>query len=76
MTADQSTTFLRRVLLIDACSSGAMGMAMVAFSSAIGDLLQLPSALIAGAGWALLPFASFVVTCLADDILRASAYMS
>jgi hypothetical protein len=60
MTSIQSSTFLRRVLSIDALSSGAMSIALLAFAGPLADLLQLPVELISEAGMVLVPFALFV----------------
>jgi hypothetical protein len=53
-------SFLRRVLAVDAISSGAMGAGMLAFAPFIAQLLDLPVELIRDAGVVLLPFAAFV----------------
>lgn len=50
MTATRSQTPLRRVLLLDAVASGALGLAGLVGSSVLDDLLGLPSALLLGVG--------------------------
>ena len=60
MNAIRSYSFLRRILLVDAVSSGAMGIGVLALSGALANLLQLPEALLTEAGLILLPFAAFV----------------
>ena len=60
MTSIRASSLLRRVLVVDAVSSGAMGLAMIAFAELLADLLQLPVELISEAGIVLLPFAAFV----------------
>jgi hypothetical protein len=55
-----NSPFLRRVLAVDAVSSGAMGLGMLSFGSFIAHLLNLPVELIHDAGLVLLPFAAFV----------------
>jgi hypothetical protein len=55
-----SPTFLRRVLAIDAVSSGAMGLGLVLLAPALAAILGLPAELLREAGWVLLPFAAFV----------------
>ena len=60
MTSIRASSLLRRVLIVDAVSSGAMGVAMIAFAELFADLLQLPVELISEAGIVLLPFAAFV----------------
>jgi hypothetical protein len=60
MTSIRASSLLRRVLIVDAVTSGAMGVAMIAFAELFADLLQLPLELISEAGIVLLPFAAFV----------------
>ncbi len=60
MTSIRASSLLRRVLIVDAVTSGAMGLAMVAFAELFADLLQLPLELVSEAGIVLLPFAAFV----------------
>jgi len=60
MTSIRASSLLRRVLIVDAVSSGAMGIAMIAFAELLANLLQLPVELISEAGIVLLPFAAFV----------------
>ena len=60
MTSIRASSLLRRVLIVDALTSGAMGVAMFAFADLFASLLQLPVELIREAGIILLPFAAFV----------------
>jgi hypothetical protein len=60
MTSIRASSLLRRVLVVDAVSSGAMGIAMVAFGELLAGLLQLPVELLSETGIVLLPFAAFV----------------
>jgi hypothetical protein len=60
MTSIRASSLLRRVLIVDALTSGAMGVAMFAFADLFASLLQLPVELIREAGIVLLPFAAFV----------------
>jgi hypothetical protein len=60
MTSIRASSLLRRVLIVDAVSSGAMGLGMIAFAELLAGLLQLPLDLISQAGIVLLPFAAFV----------------
>lgn len=60
MTSIRASSFLRRVLTVDAVFSGATGIAMIAFAEAFANLLQLPVELISEAGIILVPFAAFV----------------
>jgi hypothetical protein len=60
MTSIRASSLLRRVLIVDALSCGAMGIAMFALADLFAGLLQLPVELIREAGIILLPFAAFV----------------
>lgn len=53
-------TFLRRVLILDAVSSAAMGALLLLALSPLTSLLGLPTDLLFFAGLSLLPFAAFV----------------
>lgn len=55
-----ASTFLRRVLALDAGLSATMGILMVLAVTPLSSLLGLPSSLLTGAGLSLLPFAAFV----------------
>jgi hypothetical protein len=57
MTAIQSSTFLRRILLLDAASSGAMGVLLLTCGGLLAGLLDLPAELLNEGGWVLVPFA-------------------
>ncbi len=54
------STFLRRVLAVDAVSSGAMGVVMLLAAAPLSSLLGLPASLLTWSGLSLLPFAAFV----------------
>lgn len=56
----QSPAFLRRVLLADAASGLAMGLALIAGAGVLEPLLGLPAALLREAGFVLLPIAAFI----------------
>jgi hypothetical protein len=60
MNSIRASSFLRRVLLVDAVASGAMGLGMIAFTALFARVLQLPAQLLSEAGIVLLPFAAFV----------------
>jgi hypothetical protein len=60
MTSIRASSFLRRVLIVDALISGASGVAMFALADVFASLLQLPVDLVREAGIILLPFAAFV----------------
>ena len=57
MTTTRSQTPLRRVLLLDAAASGALGLAGLVGSSVLDDLLGLPAALLLGVGVFLVGYA-------------------
>jgi hypothetical protein len=61
MTHDQSSTFLRRALLLDAVASGATGLLLIAGANLVDGLLGLPAALLRGAGLVLVPYVAFVI---------------
>jgi hypothetical protein len=52
---------LRRVLLLDASASGAMGLIFLLAASPLERLLGLPASLLRGVGLVLVPFAAFLV---------------
>lgn len=54
------STFLRRVLALDAVLSGVMGVVMVLTAAPFSPLLGLPASLLLWAGLSLLPFAAWV----------------
>lgn len=57
MSAIQTSTFLRRVLVLDAVSCTGMGLLLLTCSGSLAGLLSLPAGLLAEAGMVLLPFA-------------------
>lgn len=61
MSYNQTSNFLRRVVLLDALASGATGLLMIAGADLVEDLLGLPAALLRGAGLVLVPYVAFVV---------------
>jgi hypothetical protein len=56
----QASTFLRRVLLLDAVATAATGLMLTFGASLTKDLLGLPQSLMQYAGLSLLPFAALV----------------
>jgi hypothetical protein len=56
----QPSTFLRRVLLLDAAASGITGLQMLAGASLLVPLLNIPVPLMRYAGLVLIPYALFV----------------
>ena len=61
MSNDQSSTFLRRALLLDAAASGATALLAIAAAGLLEGLLGLPAALLRGAGLVLVPYVAFVI---------------
>ena len=61
MTSAANSTFLRRVLLVDATASGSMGVLFLLAAGALESPLGLPGALLRGVGVFLIPFAGFLV---------------
>ena len=57
MSFIQSSTFLRRILVLDAVSCAGMGLLMVTFSGWLSGVLSLPVELLQQASAVLLPFA-------------------
>jgi hypothetical protein len=55
-----NTTFLRRILALDALSCLAMGLLMGLGAAALAPLFGLPEPLVRVAGLALLPLAAFI----------------
>jgi len=57
MNAIQTSTFLRRVLVLDAVSCAGMGALLLTCSGLLAELLSLPAGLLTQAANMLLPFA-------------------
>jgi hypothetical protein len=57
MTTLQTSTFLRRVLVLDAVSCAGMGLLLMTFSGGLSGVLSLPVELLQQASAVLLPFA-------------------
>jgi hypothetical protein len=57
----QSSTFLRRALLLDAAASGATALLLIVAAGLLEGLLGLPAALLRGAGLVLVPYVAFVI---------------
>jgi hypothetical protein len=58
--ASDAQTFLRRVLTLDAVTSGAMGLMLIAGAGLLGPMLNLPVPLLRGVGLSLIPFVALV----------------
>ena len=75
MSYDQSSTFLRRALLLDAVASGATGFLLIAGAGLMEGPLGLPAALLRGAGVVLVPYVAFVIWAgTRDDISRPGVW--
>lgn len=57
MSSIQTSTFLRRVLLLDAASCAGMGLLLLTCHGSLSGLLSLPAGLLREASMVLLPFA-------------------
>lgn len=73
MSTTQISTFLRRVLLVDAASTAATGLLLIALTDRLADLSGLPAALLRNAGLSFLPFAALVAWVAARPTLRRPA---
>lgn len=60
MNTSNTSSFLRRVLVADAATSGASGLLMALGSAPLENLLGVPASLLRYAGLSLLPFAALV----------------
>jgi hypothetical protein len=58
--SNQSTLFLRRVLLADAASCAGMGLGMILLAAPLATLLNLPATFVSEVGLVLLPCAAFI----------------
>lgn len=56
-SASNEPTLLRRVLLVDAIATGAMGVLLLLGATPLESLLGLPASLLRGVGLLLVPFA-------------------
>lgn len=61
------TLALRPVLLADAAITGATALLMLAAARPLGDLLDLPTALLAGAGAVLVPYVGYLLWLASRD---------
>jgi hypothetical protein len=63
------SAFLRFALVADAVASGATGLAMALFSSALSGLLNLPATLLFYAGLILIPYAAAIAYLSRREVL-------
>lgn len=61
IAVNHRSTFLRRVLLVDAATCLAMGLLLVLSSGVLAPLLGLPGPLLQYSGLSLVPIAAFIV---------------
>jgi hypothetical protein len=69
----QSSSFLRRALLLDAAASGATALLVIVAAGFLDGLLGLPAALLRGAGLVLLPYVAFVIYAGTREIIPPPA---
>lgn len=67
MNASGKSSFLRRVLLLDAVATGATALLAVALAGPLAGLLGLPVGLLRGAGLILVPFVVLVAWAAARE---------
>ena len=73
MSVQQSSHFLRRVLILDAVASGATAALLVAAAGLIHGMLGLPLSLLRGAGLVLLPYVAFVAFVATRERIEPAA---
>ena len=73
MSVQQSSHFLRRVLILDAVASGAIAALLVAAAGLIHGMLGLPLSLLRGAGLVLLPYVAFVAFVATRERIEPAA---
>lgn len=61
MSLSNTSSFLRRVLLVDAAISGTTGLLMAFGANRLNETLEVPAALLRYAGLSLLPFAALLI---------------
>ena len=72
---NQPVLSLRNVLVLDAIASGATGLLAIVVSGLLERLLELPAALLLGAGLVLVPYVLFVIyTATRPAIPRAAVW--
>jgi hypothetical protein len=73
--SNQPALPLRNVLVLDAIASGATGLLAIVVSGLLERLLELPAALLLGAGLVLVPYVLFVIyTATRPAIPRAAVW--
>jgi hypothetical protein len=75
MSSFVQSTFLRRVLFLDAIASGATGLLMLGGAGFLTGLLRLPVPLLQRAGLLLVPYVAYpVVVALSGEVARAMGW--
>ena len=76
MTPNPRDGFLRRVLLLDAATSGLMAIGLLAGAETLAPILGLPKSLLVGTAAVLVPFAALVLWIATREALpRAGAWI-
>lgn len=76
MTPNPRDAFLRRVLLLDAATSGLMAVGLLAGAGTLAPILGLPKSLLVGTAAVLVPFAALVLWIGTREALpRAGAWI-
>jgi hypothetical protein len=73
MSAHRSSSFVRRLLLFDAVTSGAFGVLLTAASATLSSWLGIPAVLLWYAGISLFPFAAGVAWLAARESFPSGA---
>jgi hypothetical protein len=71
-----ASSFLRRILLLDALASGGTGLLMALFAQPLQDWLGVPAALLRYAGWCLVPFAGLLLLLARSQRLAPGAVVA
>jgi hypothetical protein len=71
-----ASSFLRRILLLDALASGGTGLLMALFAVPLQDWLGVPAPLLRYAGWCLVPFAGLLVLLARSQDLAPGAVVA
>ena len=75
MSSVHASSFLRRVLLLDAVSCTGTGLLLIAAAGPLAAMLSLPEVLLREAGIVLLPFAVFVgYLAIRASVARAAVW--
>jgi hypothetical protein len=75
MSLSLRTLSIRPVLLADAAITGATALLMLAGAAPLGDLLNLPEKLLAGAGAVLMPYVGYLLWLATRDAAPRAGVM-